>query len=183
MAPTMAPTKASPHATASPAVRGAIRAGERPSCCESLNIVSLLSPTLGPAYSSRRATRCAGSSPSSAKLAVVPAPRFVTVLVEANPGCPEECALRFKAEDEPHPVRRVRYDADGDGVRECGVTGWSSEQGGTATPAMAVTIEDSSVGVAVLIWGGDWGLRLAPIDGSTPFGEPYLRIAPDDVLE
>jgi hypothetical protein len=109
-------------------------------------------------------------------------PRFIDVFVDDNESC-EGCAHRFKAEDEPRPVRRVRWYGDDDRPRECTVVGWSSEGGGSEVAAMAVTVEDSSSGVAILVWGGDWGLRLAPVDGGEPFGESHLRIAPEDVLE
>jgi hypothetical protein len=111
----------------------------------------------------------------------MPDPRFVDVIVEPNDGC-EPCALRFKMEDEPRPVRAVRWAGDDDRAVECDVVGWSSTSGGSPVPAMAVTIEDSSSGVATLVWGGDWGLRLTPRDGGVPFGESHLRLAPVDVL-
>lgn len=107
--------------------------------------------------------------------------RFIDVLVDANGDC-EECALRYKMEDEPRPVRRVRTFDDAGRAIECEVVGWSSEGGGTPVPAMGCTIEDSSSGVAVLIWGGDWGLRLTPIGGGEAIAESHLRLAPEDVV-
>lgn len=104
--------------------------------------------------------------------------RFIDVLVDGNPAC-EPCALRFKADGEPRPVTRVRWrDA---GVVDCQVSGWSSDGGGAAVPAWGVSIEDSGSGSAILVYGGDWGVRLSP-DGGEPFFEPYLRIAAADVL-
>jgi hypothetical protein len=108
-------------------------------------------------------------------------PRFVDVLVEPGGGC-EECALRFKMEDAPRPVRAVRWSGDGDEPVTCDVVGWSSQGGGSPVPAMACTVEDSGAGGATLVWGGDWGLRLTPRDGSPPLAESHLRIAPGDVL-
>ena len=107
--------------------------------------------------------------------------RFIDVLVEANDAC-EECALRFKAEDEPRTIGTVRYHGDDDLPIECDVTGWSSENGGSPVAALACTIEDSSSGTAILVWGGDWGLRLTPRDGRPRFAESHLRLAPHDVL-
>lgn len=112
----------------------------------------------------------------------MPEPRFVDVFVEDNEGC-EGCALRFKMEDEPRPIRAVRYHGDDDRPVDCDVVGWSSTGGGSALPAMGCTIEDSSSGVATLIWGGDWGLRLTPRDGGPTFAESHLRVSPEDVLE
>ena len=99
------------------------------------------------------------------------APRFVDVAVEAN-GDVAEIFLRFKAEGEPGPVGRVRVDG-----RWCAVAGWSSANGGSATAAQAIVVEDSSAGTALLIVGGDWGLRLTPADGGAPFAEPYLLLS------
>jgi hypothetical protein len=109
-------------------------------------------------------------------------PRFIDVVVDAHEGLEEGCALRFKAEDEPRVVRRVRWYDERDRAVECSVSGWSSDDGGRAVPAMGVTIEDSSAGAAVMVWGGDWGVRLVPADGGAPFYEHHLRIAPEDVL-
>lgn len=108
-------------------------------------------------------------------------PRFIDVFLEPNPNC-EECGLRFKAEDEPRVVTRVRWYDDSDRAVECAIVGWSSAGGGSPVPAMAVTIEDSSSGVAALVYGGDWGLRLTPIGGGESFGQSHLRIGPDDLL-
>jgi len=109
-------------------------------------------------------------------------PRFVDVIVEANGGC-EECALRFKMEDEPRAIRTVRWTGDDDRARVCDVFGWSSAGGGTAVPAHGCTVEDSGAGAAVLVWGGDWGLRLRPRDGGPEVAESHLRVDPGDILE
>jgi hypothetical protein len=107
--------------------------------------------------------------------------RFVDVLVDENGAC-EACALRFKMEDEARPVHAVRWYGDDDQPVDCDVTGWSAEAGGSPVPALGCTIEDSSAGVAVLVWGGDWGLRLSPRNGRAAFAESHLRIAPEDVI-
>jgi hypothetical protein len=112
----------------------------------------------------------------------MPDPRFVDVLVEENDGCPE-CTLRFKMEDEPRPVRAVRWTGDDDRTVVCDVLGWSSAGGGSAVPALGCTVEDSGSGGAVLVWGGDWGLRLVPRGGGPGFAESHLRLAPEDILD
>ncbi|HZS37554.1 MAG TPA: hypothetical protein VFF06_12045 [Polyangia bacterium] len=103
-------------------------------------------------------------------------PIFIDVFVEANPNTSEECGLRFKAESEPRVVSRVRLDG-----RDCALAGWSSAGGGSACEARAAKVEDSSAGSAILIYGGDWGLRLTP-DGGEPFGEPYLLLANESIV-
>ena len=108
---------------------------------------------------------------------------FVDIFIDPNPNCPEGCDLRFQATVEPRPVRLVRHARGEDDSVACEVAGWSSEGGGTPSPAHAVLVEDSGAGVATLLYGGDWGLRLTPRDGSPPFGEPYLLVGEDAILE
>jgi hypothetical protein len=108
---------------------------------------------------------------------------YVDVFVEPNPNCAEGSERRWKAESEPRPVTALRYwDGPGEPVL-CDVAGWSSEGGGSPCPARAVLVEDSGSGAAFLVWGGDWGLRLTPRGGGDPFGEPYLLVAREDLLE
>ena len=64
----------------------------------------------------------------------------------------------------------------------CDVVGWSSAEGGSACPALSVPVEDSGAGIATLVYGGDWGIRLTPRDGTEPFGEPYLLLADESML-
>ena len=109
--------------------------------------------------------------------------RFVNVFIEPNPNCPEGCSQRFQATSAPRAVTLIRHDA-GHGVPIlCDVTGWSSEQGGSSCPARATEVEDSGAGVVTLVYGGDWGLRLTPRDGGAPFGEPYLLLDRDAILD
>lgn len=109
--------------------------------------------------------------------------RIVSVFIEPNPNCPEGCSQRFQATAEPRPVTVIRYSPGGDETILCDVAGWSSEKDGTPCPARAVRVEDSGAGVATLVYGGDWGLRLHPRDGRAPFGEPYLLLDAGEILE
>ena len=111
------------------------------------------------------------------------APRFVNLFIEPNPNCPDGCSQRFQATTPSRPVRLIRYSPGGDETILCDVSGWSSAGGGAACAARAVRVEDSGAGSATLIYGGDWGLRLAPRDGREPFGEPYLLIDDESILE
>jgi hypothetical protein len=101
-------------------------------------------------------------------------PTFIDVFVEPNDNAPDGSGLRFKAEGAPRAVARVRYDG-----RDCDVVGWSSAGGGSRCAAQAAIVEDSGSGTALLVWGGDWGVRLTPLDGGAPFGEPYLLLETD----
>ncbi len=66
----------------------------------------------------------------------------------------------------------------------CSVTGWSTDG---PCPAYAVPVADSGEGVVTLIFGGDEGIRLKPVDsGETwdlespnQWGEPCLLLDPD----
>jgi hypothetical protein len=106
----------------------------------------------------------------------MPAFGFIDVLVDETPGC-AGCAMRWKAESPTREVKTVRHTPeDGDAV-VCEVTGWSA---GGACPALAVTVEDSGGGTAVLVWGGDRGVRLRAPDGRR-YAEPYLLLSPEEV--
>jgi hypothetical protein len=86
---------------------------------------------------------------------------------------------------EPFAVRRVRIFEGGDEGKVCAVTGWSSDGGGWPSEVYAVKVEDSSEGSAYLVYGSDWGIRLAPVDSpgnwdtanSGQWGETHLVLA------
>lgn len=103
----------------------------------------------------------------------MPAGRFINLFIDPNPNCPEGCDLRFAASGAPGRVTWVRREDDS----ICDVAGWSSAGGGSTCPALAVPVEDSGAGVSILVYGGDWGLRILPRDGSPPYGEPFLLLA------
>ena len=112
----------------------------------------------------------------------MPSWRYVNIFIEPNPNCPDGCSQRFTTGETPQSVCSVQYAMEPDRTAVCDVTGWSSEGGGTPCAAHAVTVEDSGAGEAVLVYGGDWGLRLTPHDGTAPFGEPYLLLADDSLI-
>ena len=96
-------------------------------------------------------------------------PIFIDVFVEPNDNAPEGCGLRFKTEQAPRAVRRVALDGTWHEV-----VGWSSAGGGSPCPAHAALVEDSGAGTAMLIYGGDWGIRLSPVGGGATVGESHL---------
>lgn len=69
----------------------------------------------------------------------------------------------------------------------CDVTGWS--QAGPC-PAYAALSEDSGEGVVLLVYGGDDGIRLKPVDSledwdlanNNQWGEPCLMLGKDTPL-
>jgi hypothetical protein len=83
----------------------------------------------------------------------------------------ESCGLRFKSEGELRPVSRIRFEG-----AEHTVTGLSSAG---PCPAQQIVVEDSSAGTAVLIIGGDLGVRLEP----GTLDEPYLLLSADSIIE
>jgi hypothetical protein len=96
-------------------------------------------------------------------------PIFIDVFVEPNDNAPDGCGLRFKTEERPRVARRVQLDGQWHEV-----VGWSSAGGGSACTANAALVEDSGAGTAMLVYGGDWGIRLLPVGGGAPVGESHL---------
>lgn len=104
------------------------------------------------------------------------------VSVEDNPNCAGCGVMRFEVRSLPRRVSRVVYHA-AEGL--CDVTGWGP---GGAEPALAQKVLDSGDGVAWLVRGGEWGLRLKPADDAAPWGlkadgqwgEPFLLVSGTD---
>jgi hypothetical protein len=101
---------------------------------------------------------------------------YTHVEVEANDNCPMSANLAFKNLSEPFAVTRVRIYEGEPGGRLCAVTGWSSDGEGTPVVATAVAVEDSGAGGGYLLYGGDWGIRLRPLDST----EGEWSLAADD---
>ncbi|HET6464890.1 MAG TPA: hypothetical protein VLY20_04295 [Nitrospiria bacterium] len=105
--------------------------------------------------------------------------------VDENPNCPNSVSMRFK---EVGPVKRVKQLRVSDRKSEgelCWVTGWSDDSNQPLCPAYAQPVEESGQGLAYLIYGGNWGLRLKPVDlnedwdlsSPNQWGEAFLLIA------
>jgi hypothetical protein len=102
---------------------------------------------------------------------------YTHVDVESNDNCAMIANMVFKNLSRPRRVTAARiYEGEPEG-RLCRITGWSSAGGGSPCDAFAVQVEDSGAGGAVLVYGGDWGIRLAPAsstgDWSTQDGEQW----------
>jgi len=94
---------------------------------------------------------------------------YTHVEVEANDNTPMMAQQVYKNLGLPFRVAAVRiFEGDPDG-QLFAIAGWSSADGGTPVPAYAVQIEDSSAGAAYLVYGGDWGVRLRPVDSDAPW--------------
>ena len=109
---------------------------------------------------------------------------FIEVDVSEGPNCSWAVSRMFQAKAEPRPVSRITamYPNGVEGL--CDITGWSEEG---PCPAYAVVVEDSGEGEALLVFGGDQGLRLKAASRDEPFdlgnssqwGEPCLLLASD----
>ena len=112
-----------------------------------------------------------------------PQPRYIDVEVEEN----DNCWPLHRIFQTLGPVQTINIVEAPDpmGVDAmCSVTGWSSDG---PVPAYAVQVADSGEGVVTLIFGGDEGIRLKPVDSEekwdlespNQWGEPCLLLDPD----
>ena len=102
--------------------------------------------------------------------------------VEENPNCKGMDMMRFKELGPPKQLKQVRlYDRIDQG-EWCSITGWSDEEDNPLRPAYARPVEDSGIGMAYLIYGGNHGIRFKPVGiaedwnlkSPNQWGEPYL---------
>jgi hypothetical protein len=104
--------------------------------------------------------------------------------VEDNPNCDGVPQLIFNTMADSRLVAEVLTGDFGKETAFHRVTGWSSENDGSPCPAYAVKIQESGSGEALLIYGGDWGLRLIPSDlneewdlnSENQWGENFLSL-------
>ncbi|WP_447980377.1 hypothetical protein [Candidatus Nitrospira bockiana] len=109
----------------------------------------------------------------------------MVVEVEPNPNCEQAVFARFKEAGCQRPVFQVKsYDRVPEG-EWCWVTGWTDDPEQPMSGASLQPVEDSGAGIAYLVFGGIWGIRLKPVtleedwDLASPnqWGEPYLLLA------
>ncbi len=105
--------------------------------------------------------------------------------VENNPNFDGSYFVRFKELEPPRPVTHVKsYDRTPRG-EWCEVTGWCDDSDQPLCPAFAQKVEDSGAGLAFIIFGGNWGIRLKSEDSigewnlydAAQWGEGYLLIS------
>ena len=89
--------------------------------------------------------------------------------IPPNPNC-EAVELRiFNDLEPPKPITHVRIEPPGGGEAQWyAVVGWTLEA--APCPAVACRVDDSGEGVAVLIVGGNAGLRMKPERDAAPWG-------------
>ncbi|MCE2463619.1 MAG: hypothetical protein J4F46_06890 [Dehalococcoidia bacterium] len=85
---------------------------------------------------------------------------FIEVEVSESANCPMSLTRVFDAMGVPIRVSRVMASDPYGQDHMCDVTGWSASG---ECSAYAVLVEDSGEGVAMLIYGGDEGIRLKPV--------------------
>jgi len=109
------------------------------------------------------------------------------VEVESNENCETGVFARFKEAGPARPVLQVRLYERNPAGEWCWVTGWSDNATTPACPAYVRLVEDSGAGLAYLVYGGLYGVRLKPIRVDEPWsltnpnqwGEPYLSLSSD----
>ncbi len=110
---------------------------------------------------------------------------IITVEVEPSPNCDYHPQQVFEALEEPWRVSRVRVERPDGSYGWCLITGWCSNEDGSACEALCAKVGDSGSGFSFLVHGGDLGLRLMPdhdagkwsLDDASQWGEPYLLLA------
>ena len=107
------------------------------------------------------------------------------VEVESNQNCEVSVFLRFKEMTQPQPITHVKiYDRLAKG-EWCAITGWADNAEQPECQVFAQQVEDSGAGVAMLIFGGVYGIRLKVESNSEPWslesqnqwGEAYLLLS------
>ncbi len=107
--------------------------------------------------------------------------RFIEVEVEAGNNCDYSLHRVFSVVNEPQEIVHVEAPGVRDDVSMVEVTGWSEDG---PCPAYAAIVEDSGEGHALLIFGGNDGIRTRPLNATGAWslhdpsqtGEPCLLL-------
>ena len=113
----------------------------------------------------------------------------IWIEIEENPNCGYLPLRTYSSTGEEQSASSAVFAyAEGDEVTE--VTGWGPDDDGTPCDVHWVRVGDSGEGESVLVYGGDWGVRLRAYSARTDWsmtapdqsGEPYLLLAPDVIV-
>ena len=106
----------------------------------------------------------------------------IMIDIEDNENCGYFPIQVFETHGEPRSASTITV-AEMPGTNESyDIVGWCSDGNGTACRATATVVADSGSGQAMMITGGDFGIRLKPSSSPSPWnlesgdqkGEPYL---------
>ena len=110
---------------------------------------------------------------------------MVIVEVPPNPNCEPADLRLFHDVEPPRPIRQVCLERTPGSPQWFEIVGWTAA--GAPCPVWAQRVDDSGEGVAMLVSGGDAGVRLRPVASSGPWqvddpqqwGAPFLLMADD----
>ena len=113
----------------------------------------------------------------------------IWIEIEENPNCGYLPLRTYSSIGEEQSARSVLL-AYTEGGELTEVTGWGPDNGGSPCDVHWVRAGDSGEGESVLVYGGDWGVRLRPSPSQTEWrttapdqsGEPYLLLAPGVIV-
>lgn len=110
------------------------------------------------------------------------------VIIEVSPNANCEAAdLRvFNDVEAPRPVTQVCLERQSGQPEWFEITGWNAAQ--APCPALGQRVDDSGEGLAILVYGGESGLRFKPAGSATSWsmddpkqwGVPFLLMANED---
>lgn len=104
--------------------------------------------------------------------------------VDDNPNYQGSVSMRFKELGPARPIKQIRLsDRKSDGEL-CWVTGWCDDPKEPVCPAYLQPVEESGLGLAYLVYGGNWGVRFKPanlnedwdLESPDQWGEAFLLI-------
>ena len=104
--------------------------------------------------------------------------------IEENDNCGYFPIQVFETQSKPQTAALITIPSIPGNDEPHEVVGWCSDNGGTPCEATAVQVGDSGSGQALMIHGGDEGIRLRPASSNSPWvlgaddqiGEPYLLL-------
>lgn len=107
--------------------------------------------------------------------------------VDENPNCGGMPQLIFNTMSTARRITHIKTSKSGKDLSFHPITGWRSQDGGSACDAWAIRIEESGSGEGILVFGGDWGLRLMDpafpeawdINSKHQWGEQYFILLED----